>query len=211
VLDYKTNNTIIVGYSGHSYVVIDALLLSQNNIIGYFEKEKQINNPFNLDYLGDENEFDLNSLPTTTHFFPAIGSNSVRKKLIHYFEKNNLKQFVLQHPKSIIAQSSEVGKSTLISAGVIINPLAKIGKGCIINTGSIIEHECIINDFVHIAPGTVLAGNVRIGTESFIGANSVVKQGVVIGKNVTIGAGSVVLKDIPDNETWVGNPAKKIK
>ena len=32
----------------------------------------------------------------------------------------------------------------------------------------------------------------------------------VIGNNVTIGAGSVVTKDIPNNETAVGNYAKVI-
>jgi len=28
---------------------------------------------------------------------------------------------------------------------------------------------------------------------------------------VIVGAGSVVISDIPDNETWVGNPAKKLR
>lgn len=209
--DFKQNNVIVFGYSGHAYVVIDSLLLSKKNVIGYFESEEQKNNPYNLMYLGRENEFDFSSLSSDTFFFPAIGSNIVRKKLVQLFEEKKINQIILQHPKSFIAVSSEIGQSTFIAAGVIINPYAKIGKGCIINTGSIIEHECIISDFVHIAPGTVLAGNVRVGSESFIGANSVIKQGIVIGKNVIVGAGSVVLKNIPDNEVWVGNPAKKIK
>lgn len=33
-------------------------------------------------------------------------------------------------------------------------------------------------------------------------------EGVKIGNNVTIGAGSVVTKDIPDNATVAGVPAK---
>ena len=209
--EFKQNNAVIFGYSGHAFVVIDSLLLTKKNVIGYFDQEEQQNNPYNLEYLGSENNFNFNSLSSNVVFFPAIGSNLVRKKLIKLFEKNNLNQIILQHPKSIIAASSEIKLSTLIAAGAIVNPFAKIGKGCIINTGSIIEHDCVIDDFVHIAPGAVLAGNVSVGNESFIGANSVVKQGIVIGKNVTIGAGSVVLKNIPDNEVWVGNPAKKIK
>ena len=32
-----------------------------------------------------------------------------------------------------------------------------------------------------------------------------------IGKNVMIGAGSVVVKDIPDDVTVVGNPARVLK
>ena len=44
-----------------------------------------------------------------------------------------------------------------------------------------------------------------------VGAHVVVLGGVHIGNNVKIGAGSVVLKDIPDNCTVVGNPARIIK
>ena len=211
MLEFEQNKVAIFGYSGHSYVVIDSLLLTKKNIIGYFDQQKQQKNPYNLKYLGTENNFDFNLLSSDIVLFPAIGSNSIRKKLVHLFEENNFNQIILIHPKSIVATTSKVGKSTLVSAGAIINSFAKVGKGCIINTGSIIEHDCVINDFVHIAPGVVIAGNVSVGSESFIGANSVIKQGIVIGKYVTIGAGSVVLKNIPDNEVWVGNPAKKIK
>ena len=44
-----------------------------------------------------------------------------------------------------------------------------------------------------------------------MGANAIVKQGVIIGDNSVIGAGSVVLKNIPANSTYVGNPAIKLK
>ena len=40
--------------------------------------------------------------------------------------------------------------------------------------------------------------------------NSIILKGVTVGKHSIVGAGSVVTKDIPDNEIWVGNPAKKI-
>ena len=44
-----------------------------------------------------------------------------------------------------------------------------------------------------------------------VGANAVVLGGVHIGNNVKIGAGAVVTKDIPDNCTVVGNPARIVK
>jgi len=49
-----------------------------------------------------------------------------------------------------------------------------------------------------------------VGNSSFIGANAVVKQGVRIGNNVVVGAGAVVLKDIDNNQVFVGNPARFI-
>lgn len=53
--------------------------------------------------------------------------------------------------------------------------------------------------------------SITIGDDVFIGANSIILKGVSIGDRVIIGAGSVVTKNIPDDEIWAGNPAKKIK
>ena len=53
--------------------------------------------------------------------------------------------------------------------------------------------------------------NTKIGNNVFIGINSIVLTGVTIGDNSIVGAGSVVTKDIPPNEIWAGNPAKKIR
>lgn len=208
MLEY--NKIAIFGYSGHSYVVMDTCLCNNLDIIGYFEKNKIEQNPYNLQYLGNENDFDFSTLDKNTICFPGIGSNQIREKLIDLFEKNNLRQTVLKHPGSIASKSAIIAPSTLIAAGAVINPFANIGKGCIINTSSIIEHECSIGNYSHVAPGAVLAGNVTIGNRSFIGANSVIKQGVRIGDNVIIGAGSVVLSDVYDNEIKVGNPARNI-
>ena len=52
--------------------------------------------------------------------------------------------------------------------------------------------------------------SVIVGNNVNIGANVTVLPGVVINNNVTIGAGSVVTKDVPDGETWVGNPAHRL-
>ena len=49
-----------------------------------------------------------------------------------------------------------------------------------------------------------------IGQNVVIGANVVIIGNITIGDNVVIGAGSVVVKDVPDNCTVAGNPAKPI-
>ena len=50
-----------------------------------------------------------------------------------------------------------------------------------------------------------------IGDNVDIGTGAVILGGVHIGNNVRIGANAVVNKDIPDNCTAVGAPAKPIK
>ena len=197
---------VLIGYSGHSYGCIEVAIKQGFSIVGYHDILEKVSNPYNLKYLGHEDNIDSNNNP-----FIAIGDNSIRRKIYEKLRSNTIfLNTILIHSNTTISKSSLIEEQTFISAGVIINPQVKIGVGCIINTGAIIEHDCSIDKFSHIAPGAVLAGNVSIGSGCMIGANAVIKQGVNIGDNVTIGAGAVVLKDINSNTTFVGNPAKEI-
>jgi sugar O-acyltransferase (sialic acid O-acetyltransferase NeuD family) len=203
-------NVALIGYSGHALVVADVLKQSGYKLIGYFEKQCIKYNPMQLKYLGYEEDFNFTTKFINSYVFPAVGDNHIREKIMAFITKHKIQIAAAISIKANISVSSIIGQGTLVCPGVCINPYSIIGKGVIINTGAIIEHECTICDFTHIAPGAILAGNVHIGESSFIGANSIVKQGLKIGKNVTIGAGSVVLRDIPDNELWIGNPAKRL-
>lgn len=50
-----------------------------------------------------------------------------------------------------------------------------------------------------------------IKDHAFIGANCLIMKGVTIGEKAIVSAGSVVVKSVPDNEIWGGNPARFIK
>lgn len=52
---------------------------------------------------------------------------------------------------------------------------------------------------------------VHIGDCVFIGTRSIICKGVTIGDRSMVAAGSVVVKDIPADELWGGNPARFIK
>ena len=52
---------------------------------------------------------------------------------------------------------------------------------------------------------------VKIDDFVFVGARSIICKGVHIGEHSIISAGSVVVKDVPSNEVWGGNPAVFIK
>jgi sugar O-acyltransferase (sialic acid O-acetyltransferase NeuD family) len=201
----------LFGSSGHALVVRDALESMHIDVAGYFDHTSAESLLTGLTCFGSESRQDIRLTVKDQYVFPAIGSNAARQRVVALAEGLMLNQLIATHSRAIVSERSQIGLSSLVGAGSIVNPLTSIGKGCIINTGAIIEHECVIGDFVHIAPGAVLAGNVCVGKHSFIGANAVVKQGVVIGENVIVGAGSVVLSDIPSNETHAGNPARKIE
>ena len=201
---------IIIGYSGHSYVIIDILNSNNQQVKYYCDREKKDYNPFKLNYLGSEEDPRVLNNIIKSNVYISIGDNLSRKKIFTILEEKNTSLPILKHFSSIISLNAEIGKGTVIMQGSIINAFAIIGKGVICNTNSIIEHESIIGDFNHIAPGAVLAGKVKTGSNVFIGANAVIKNGISVGDNVIIGAGAVVVKDIPNNSIVIGNPAHKM-
>lgn len=200
---------ILIGYSGHAFVVAGILRAAGKKITGYCDVNEKEYNPFGLTYYGTEtSEHGLKALQQNG-FFIAVGDNLLRNKIYDQLKNKTLTPLNAIHPSSVIDTSTTIAEyGVMIAANATINPLAKIGIAAICNTGSIIEHECVIGDFAHIGPGAVLCGNVKIGTQTFVGANAVIKQGITIGRNVMIGAGAVVIKNVPDNVTVVGVPAK---
>lgn len=199
---------ILVGYSGHGFVVADAAIEAGMDLRYYAEKKAVAHNPFGLVYLGFESDESFQGWNEDCDCILGIGDNVIREKVAQLILSKNKRIRNVIHPSASISQKATLGQGIFIARNVAINPLAVIGDFCILNTGCIVEHECIIGNAVHIAPGAVLAGNVSVGERTFIGANAVIKQGVTIGKEVLIGAGSVVLWDVADGEIMVGNPAK---
>ena len=55
------------------------------------------------------------------------------------------------------------------------------------------------------------SADVVIEDDVFIGAGTIILKGVHIGARSIIGAGSVVCSDIPCDEIWAGNPARRIR
>lgn len=199
----------IVGYSGHAYVIIDILLNAGRLVTAYCDNEEKEFNPYHLTYLGKES--DVISKLKKFDYFACVAHNGIRQKIHENLSKQlGIVPISAIHPSAVISASVKMGDGIMIAANATLNPLVQLGKGVICNTSTSIDHECIIGDFSHIAPGVVLCGNVSVGNGTFIGANSVVRQGIKIGNNVIIGAGTVVVKDIPDNMTVIGNPARSL-
>jgi UDP-N-acetylbacillosamine N-acetyltransferase len=204
-----SNPFVFFGYSGHSWVVIDSLLKSGGNAVGYLTKNEAEYNPFDLKYCGFEFDVNLETTIGDNHYFIAVGDNYIRRKInSKIFEIIDRSASTIIDPTSVVSNYAEVGRGVFIGPSTIINFNAKIGDGTICNSGSIIEHECKIGSFSHIAPGAVLCGNVLVGDNTLIGANATILPNLKIGSNCIIGAGSVVFSDIPDNTKVVGNKSK---
>ena len=111
--------------------------------------------------------------------------------------------------------------------GIEIHPAAKIGKNLFIDHGMgvVIGETSEIGDNVTIYHGVTLGGispaeksldqvNVKrhptIKNNVIIGSGAQVLGPITVNKNSRIGANTVILKNVPENGTMVGNPARNI-
>lgn len=203
-------NVVIIGAGGHAKVIADIIKKSGDEIIGFLDDKIENGTIIleNYKVIGDlNNRFAMAVTKKDVEFIIAIGDNKKREEISH---SPNLKFYTLIHPSAQIGLDVRIEEGTVVMANVCINSSARIGKHCIINTGAIIEHDNIIEDYVHISPNATLGGTVKIGESTHVGIGSIVKNNITICKNCTIGAGAVVVKDILEEGTYVGVPAKKI-
>lgn len=124
----------------------------------------------------------------------------------------------------VILPNCQIGSGCNINANCFIENDVSIGNNVTIKCGVYIWDGISIEDSVFIGPNVTFTNDKypksKVYPEKFlkthikygasIGGGAVILPGITIGRNSTIGAGAVVTRDVPDNTTVVGNPAKPI-
>lgn len=111
----------------------------------------------------------------------------------------------------------ELGEGSGASS-VVISARARVRIGCRVKLGGnvrIYDHDYHSLDF-ELRRGRQDGDHVRsrpvfIGDDVFIGVNAIILKGVTIGDRAIIGAGSVVTQNVPADEIWAGNPARRMR
>lgn len=106
----------------------------------------------------------------------------------------------------IIEDNVEIGSNTCVDKGALGDTI--IREGAKIDNLVHVAHNVVIGKNCRIICLVGIGGSVEIGDGSFVGISVSIKNQKKIGKNVTVGMGAVVTKDVPDNTTVIGNPAR---
>ena len=199
---------VIIGASGHGKVIADIAKKLNYSEIVFLDDDTNLVECNGYRVVGTTK--DVKSYKSY-EFVVAIGNAGIRKKIQNQLMNENSKIATLVHPKAVIGENVVLGAGTVIMAGAVINPCVKIGNGCIINTCASVDHDCVIGDFAHISVGAHIAGTVTIGECTWIGAGATIINNLNICGSCTIGAGAVVVKDITEQGTYIGVPAKRLK
>jgi serine O-acetyltransferase len=133
----------------------------------------------------------------------VINSNSKLPLVIRYY-------YLLRIKKMDAYNNASMGTDMGQGAYFETPPILFHGlNGIVISHYAIVGKNCTILQQVTISQGEGKT-SANIGDNCFIGAGAKIIGNVHIGDNVKIGANTVVVKDIPDNCTVVGVPARII-
>lgn len=208
-------NIVIYGTGGFSREVFQ-LIFDINkrektyNLLGFIDDnlEKLNKSIYNYLVLGNIEWFDTNK---DVMAVIAVGNTVAKRKIAINLESRGIKSPTIIHPSAIIGRNVKFGQGTIICASNVITVDIKFGQHVILNLDCTIGHDAVIQDFVTISPGSHISGNVQIGEGVDIGTGSTLIQGVQVGSWSILGAGSVVSKNIPQDVTAVGIPARPVK
>ena len=117
----------------------------------------------------------------------------------------------LVHSKAWISEAVSIGQGTILYPGVSVNYNSKIGNHVVMNMNCAIGHHTKVEDYASLAPGVNTGGHTSVGEAADIGIGVSTLQNIRIGARSTVGGQSMVTRDIPQNETAVGVPARVIQ
>ena len=208
---------VLLGAGGHCESVIEVIeSIDQYKIHGILDptfseiEEKKVSG-YNI--IGNDDKI-IELISEGFEFVITVGqikTAQIRKKLYQFVKTHGGKLPVIKASTAYVSKYSKVGEGTVLMHFSMINNNVKIGICNIINNYTSVEHGCAIGDFNHISTRATVNGDVVVQNEVFIGSGVIINQGYSISNKSIIGSGAVVRHNIQENETWVGNPAKRVK
>ncbi|MBX9820781.1 serine O-acetyltransferase [Afipia birgiae] len=188
----------------HSALSGDLIRQAYNDAI---EAEPDLGNAFRADLVA---VYDRD--PAVSRFIDALlyfkGFHAIQAhRLAHWLYHNGRRDFAYY----IQSRSSAEFQTD-------INPAAKIGRGIFLDhaTGFVVGETAVIEDDVSILHGVTLGGtgkenedrHPKIRHGVMLGAGAKILGNIEVGHCARVASGSVVLKDVPNNVTVAGVPAK---
>ena len=158
-------------------------------------------------------------------FETVIGDNAVIRSHTVIYAGNVIGAGFQTGHHVTIREHNVIGDEVSVGTGSVIEHHVSIADRVRIHSQAFVcEYSCL-EERAWVGPNAVLTNakypqyagvkenlkGVLLGKAVKIGANVTLLPGVVIGDESLIGAGAVVCGDVPAQEVWVGNPARRLK
>jgi sugar O-acyltransferase (sialic acid O-acetyltransferase NeuD family) len=207
---------VIIGAGGHGREVADILRHQAQHdsglkILGFVDDAHNLPPIINgLPLLGDWSWFETVD-KSEIRVVCAVGLPRLRKQLVERAGAKGLSFTSAISPAAHLSPGAKLGEGLMLFPHSFASTDILIDDHAIVNAGATVSHDTKVGPYGTLNPGVHLAGNVDVNEGCYLGIGASVIQGISIGAWTTVGAGAVVVRDLPDNVTAVGVPARVIK
>ena len=209
-------NLYIIGARGFGREVYDLAICTDSykngdfQIIGYLDdKVDALEGYTGYPKIVDTVE---NHIPIESNIYVcALGTPETKKKYVDIINSKGGVFINLIHPNAELRNKINDQKGLIIFSNTFISVDVKIGNFITMQQFSFIGHDAQIGDWCHINTFCSINGFVKISDSVQLYTHSTILPKFTIGQNATVGAGSLVMKNVSENSTVFGNPAREIK
>jgi sugar O-acyltransferase (sialic acid O-acetyltransferase NeuD family) len=197
---------ILIGAGGYAKSVLDSIDYYNYEMVGFIDQYRKESE--HLGYPVIAHEIEEIKEKEKFFYFISIGNNERRRNWYDKLVSMQLRMINVVDKTAIVSARAKIGTGCFVGKMAVINSMSSVADDCIINTKALVEHGCVVNKHANLSTNSVINGDVVVGEGSFIGSSSVTLGQHKIGSWSTVGAGAVVTKDVGDNVTVAGVPAR---
>lgn len=146
----------------------------------------------------------------TAQLLVCAGKGASRQAIVERLGFDDARYATVVHVDARIPASCSVGVGSIVLAGTVLTADVVVGRHVVTMPNVTLTHDDVVEDFATVCANVTLGGSVRVGQRSYLGMSSAVRECVTVGADAVVGMGSVILRSVPDGETWVGNPGRRL-
>ena len=143
-------------------------------------------------------------------FICALGDVRYKKKYVDIILEKGGEFINLIHPTAYISPNAKLGVGCIVCAYTRISCNASVGDYNTFQPFCAIGHDTVVGNNNHFNTYSFLGGFVEIRNNVTLHTGAIIHPHKTVGSNSTVGAGAVVLKNVKENCTMYGNPAKTL-
>lgn len=181
-------------------------------IIGFIDDtlEKQGKEYWDIPVVGGREKLkDYKGMNDVYVFNNISGHWGKNRTIAALLDEHHCKVPNLIHP-AVDMNYVSIGRGCILPDGCIVGSNSRVKDFVTVRLGSIISHDVTIESHVFIGPGVTIGSEAVIEEGAFIGAGATIMLKRRIGHGALIGAASLINKDVAENRTVAGVPAKEL-
>jgi len=158
--------------------------------------------------LGTPGEYEVRP---NDRFLIAIGTVSVRKRIVEDLKLRGAQFHTLVHPTAVVGDAVKLGEGVILCPFATVTTHVELSDFVMLNIYASAGHDARVGRYGVLCPYATLNGFAMLEDEVFVATHATVTAYRRIGRGATIGANSLVLRDVPPEALIVGVPGKNLR